>query len=74
MLKYFATLSAALILGACATEPSSSADSAPAPEKVYRTGSNIPARDGSGTVTMSPEEVERARNAAIGNLGRGKGN
>jgi hypothetical protein len=71
MLKHLATLSAALLLGACATEPTSSTE--PAPEKVYRTGSNIPARD-NGAVTMSPEDVERARNAAVGNMGRGKGN
>ena len=71
MLKQFALLSAVLVLGACATEPASSTE--PAPEKVYRTGSNIPARDAGG-VTMSPEDVERARNAASGNLGRGKGN
>ena len=71
MLKHFAILSAALLLGACATEPTSSTE--PAPEKVYRTGSNIPSRD-SGGVTMSPEEVERARNAATANMGRGKGN
>jgi hypothetical protein len=70
MLKHFATLSAALLLAACATEPASSTE--PAPEKVYRTGSNLPSRD--GAVTMSPEEVERARNAATANMGRGKGN
>jgi uncharacterized lipoprotein YajG len=72
MLKHFATLSAALLLAACATEPASSTE--PAPEKVYRTGSNIPARDAGGVTTMSPEDMERARNAASGNLGRGKGN
>jgi hypothetical protein len=70
MLKHFAILSAALLVGACATGPTSSTE--PVPEKVYRTGSNLPARDGG--VTMTPEEVERARNAATANMGRGKGN
>lgn len=65
-------VSAALAVGACATDPATSAE--PGGEKEYRTGSNIPTRGRENVRVMSPEEMERARNAAVGNMGRKPGN
>ncbi len=68
MKRVFAIVFAGLVAGACATDPTTSADTAG--DKEYRTGSNIPARTREGVKTMSPEDVERARNAAVGYTGR----
>ena len=71
-MKSITALACALLAAGCALDPTTA--SAPAGEKEYRTGSNIPARTREGVQTASPEDVERARAAAIGNMGRGKGN
>lgn len=62
---------AALVLGACATDPALTADSGT--DKEYRTGSNIPARERSGVRTVSPEEIERQRDQSTGNVGNRPG-
>lgn len=62
---------AGLLVGACATDPASTTE--PMTDKVYRTGSNIPARDSSGTVTVSPEAIERQRDQSTGNVGKRPG-
>ena len=67
-LKYLVTFAAALVLGACAAQPETSTDDSGAKE--YRTGSNIPSRHREGVPTMSPEDMERARDAARGNTGK----
>ncbi len=64
-------VSAALAVAACATDPATAADAGG--DKEFRTGSNIPARTREGVQTMSPEAMERARNAAIGNTGKKPG-
>ncbi|MEO5695005.1 MAG: hypothetical protein ABIQ72_17860 [Usitatibacter sp.] len=64
-------VSAALAVAACAADPATTADASG--DKEYRTGSNIPARTREGVQTMSPDDMERARNAAIGNTGRKPG-
>jgi len=67
-LKYLVTITCALLLAGCASQQAASTDDGGAKE--YRTGSNIPSRNRDGVHTMSPEEMERARNAAIGNTGK----
>ena len=62
---FLAALAAAAIVSGCAT-PDTTANSEPAPDKVYRTGSNIPERERAGVVTMSPDEFERQRAANVG--------
>ena len=62
---------AGLLAAACATDPATSADAGG--EKEYRTGSNIPARSREGVQTMTPEEMERARNSGAANTGRPRG-
>ena len=72
MTKLILVASACALLSACATDPATSADADG--DKTYRTGSNIPARQREGVIVMSPEEVERQRAAASGNMGKGRGN
>lgn len=55
------TLAALGLVALCGCASSGEAVSEPAYEKVYRTGSNLPQRDGTGsrTVTAPPESVPR---------------
>ncbi|MDQ3028017.1 MAG: hypothetical protein M3R58_16135 [Pseudomonadota bacterium] len=66
MNKFLLCVSACAILGACATDPASSAESGE--DKEYRTGSNIPARTRAGVTAVSPDEIERQRNATTGTM------
>jgi len=61
----------AVLLAACAMDQAST--STEPTEKVYTTGSNIPRKDNGGVQTVSPEEMEQARNAGRANTGRGPG-
>ena len=58
------------LLASCAAAPDTGA---PAEEKRYATGSNIPMRN-RDVHTMSPEAFEQLRNSATGNTGRSPGN
>jgi hypothetical protein len=71
MKKLALCVCAGLLVSACATDPASTAE--PMTDKVYRTGSNIPAREASGVVTVSPESVERQRDQSTGNVGKRPG-
>jgi hypothetical protein len=73
-------LASSIVLAACATaatEPTTSngAANGSSEEKVYTTGSNIPRGNRpKGSVTeMSKEDMERARDQARANTGRGPG-
>ena len=57
------------LIAACAAAP----ESAPAEEKRFATGSNIPMRN-RDVHTMTPEGFENARNSSTGNTGRPRGN
>lgn len=70
MTKLLLCACAALVLGACATDPTS-ADSGT--DKEYRTGSNIPARERGGVVTVDPATIERQRDQSTGNVGKRPG-
>ena len=60
-------LAASALLAGCAS-PDMTASGEPEPDKVYRTGSNIPERDRQGVRTMSAEEIEHMRSATSGTL------
>jgi hypothetical protein len=70
-MKIALLVSAGLLAGACAADPASSSD--PMTDKTYRTGSNIPAREAAGVVTVSPESIERQRDQSTGNVGKRPG-
>ena len=73
-MKRILVLACAGLIAGCAADPASSTE--PVQEREYRTGSNIPKKgDDRGTVTtMSPEEIERSRNASMANMNKGRGN
>lgn len=73
MKKLVLSIAPALLVAACALDQASTSTE-PSSEKVYRTGSNIPRKDSGSTQTVSPEEMERMRDAASANMGRGRGN
>jgi hypothetical protein len=70
-MKKLALCACAVLLAACATEPTSSADAST--DKEYRTGSNIPMRERDGVYTVSPEALERQRDESTGNVGKRPG-
>jgi hypothetical protein len=74
MKKLFLAIAPAILLAACAVDQAATTSTEPAADKVYRTGSNIPRKDGGSAQTVSPEEMERMRDAASANMGRGRGN
>ena len=73
MKKLVLSIAPAILLAACAVDQTTTSTE-PTADKVYRTGSNIPRKDGGNAQTMSPEEMERMRDAASANMGRGRGN
>jgi hypothetical protein len=68
MIRKLAYLVAASALLAGCAAPDMTAAGEPEPDKVYRTGSNIPERDRQGVRTLSPEEIERMKAATSGTL------
>ena len=63
-------VAAATLIASCANHP---AAQAPADEKVYATGSNIPRRD-RNVHTITPEAFQEMRNATSANTGRSPAN
>ena len=72
MKKLMCCIVPAIVLAACATEPTASTE--PTGEKVYTTGSNIPRGTRRDDKVVPPEEIERMRDAARANTGAGRGN
>ena len=64
-------LSAAALLGGCATPDAQTANEVTS-ERAYRTGSNIPKKD--NVRTLPPGDLEALRSSSSANTGRGRSN
>jgi hypothetical protein len=69
-LKAILLVAALPLVASCAAAPEAAA---PAEEKRYATGSNIPLRN-RDVHTMTPEAFDNVRSSATGNTGRPRGN
>ena len=71
MKRVLVLATASALMAGCALDPKTAADTGE--EKEYRTGSNIPARQRAGVHSVNPEDVERQRAQAAGNIGKKPG-
>jgi hypothetical protein len=59
LFRFAVTLAALLLIAACASTKDQTAEAAP--EKIYHTGSNIPAKDYGSVEVVSPDVINPVR-------------